>query len=194
LDALLGYVNFIFERLNDAPRTEGLPNPLKLQEQRKLKQVTIEGIKKFNETPKKGITFLAQHGIIDGEDNAQSIARFLKGTSRVDKKLLGEYISKKQNGEILKAFMGMFDFTGKRVDEALREMLETFRLPGESQLIERIVVEFSEKYCEAAENLKDVADKDAVFILSYAIIMLNTDQHNPNMKVFVTLRTVAHGY
>ena len=79
--------------------------------------------------------------------------------------------------------MGMFDFSGKRVDEGLREMLETFRLPGESQLIERIVVEFSDKYCESTENLKDVADKDAVFVLSYAIIMLNTDQHNPNMKV-----------
>jgi brefeldin A-resistance guanine nucleotide exchange factor 1 len=192
LDALLGYVNFVFERLSDTPRTEGFPNPQKLQEQRKLKQVIIEGIKKFNETPKKGIIFLAQQGIIDGVDNAQSIARFLKGTSRVDKKLLGEYISKKQNNEILKAFMGMFDFTGKRVDEALREMLETFRLPGESQLIERIVVEFSDKYCEAGENLKDVADKDAVFVLSYAIIMLNTDQHNPNMKVFVT-PNIVHG-
>jgi brefeldin A-resistance guanine nucleotide exchange factor 1 len=79
--------------------------------------------------------------------------------------------------------MGMFDFTGKRVDEALREMLETFRLPGESQLIERIVVEFSDKYCESEDNLMDVADKDAVFVLSYAIIILNTDQHNPNMKV-----------
>jgi brefeldin A-resistance guanine nucleotide exchange factor 1 len=29
---------------------------------------------------------------------------------------------------------------------------------------------------------EDVADKDAVFVLTYAIIMLNTDQHNPNLK------------
>ena len=132
-----------------------------------------------------------QQGIIDSVNNTQSIARFLKGTSRVDKKLLGEYISKKQNVEILKAFMGMFDFTGKRVDQALREMLETFRLPGESQLIERIVTEFSHKYCEAEENLKDVADRDAVFILSYAIIMLNTDQHNPNMKVHIGINLLG---
>ncbi|KAI5846901.1 hypothetical protein BZA05DRAFT_376959 [Tricharina praecox] len=182
LDALLGYVNFIYERLSDAPRTEGFSAPQKLQDQRQLKAVVVQGIKKFNEDPKKGIIFLAQQGIIEGVDHPESIARFLKGTSRADKKLLGEYISKKQNTEILRAFMKMFDFSGKRVDQALREMLETFRLPGESQLIERIVLEFSEKYCETEANLKDVADKDAVFILSYAIIMLNTDQHNPNMK------------
>lgn len=179
----MGFINFVYKRLNDKPRREGFKDPTVLQRQRELKQVIIRGIRRFNEDPKKGIIFLAQKGIIDGVDNPHSIARFLKGTSRVDKKLLGEYISKKQNGEILKAFMGMFDFSGKRVDEGLREMLETFRLPGESQLIERIVTEFSDKYCESKENLKDVADKDAVFVLSYAIIMLNTDQHNPNMKV-----------
>jgi brefeldin A-resistance guanine nucleotide exchange factor 1 len=176
-------VNFLYERLSDAAYYKGFPDPERLREQRSLKQVIIRGVKRFNEDPKKGIVFLAQQGIIDGVDNAVSIARFLKGTSRVNKKLLGEYISKKQNVDILKAFMAMFDFGGKRVDEALREFLETFRLPGESQLIERIVMEFSEKYCEATENLKDVADKDAVFVLSYAIIMLNTDQHNPGVKV-----------
>ena len=176
-------MNFLYERLSDTAHHEGFPNPERLREQRSLKQVIVRGVKRFNEDPKKGIVFLAQQGIIDGVDNADSIAKFLKGTSRVNKKLLGEYISKKQNIDILKAFMAIFDFAGKRVDEALREVLETFRLPGESQLIERIVNEFSEKYCEAAENLKDVADKDAVFVLSYAIIMLNTDQHNPGVKV-----------
>lgn len=180
-------MNFIYERLSDSPQTEGFPAPQKLQDQRLLKQVIIQGIKKFNEDPKKGIIFLAQQGIIEGVDHPESIARFLKGTSRADKKHLGEYISKKQNIEILRSFLGIFDFSGKRVDEALREMLETFRLPGEAQLIERIVLEFSDKYCETEANLKDVADKDAVFILSYAIIMLNTDQHTPNLKVMILL-------
>jgi len=192
LDALLGYVNFIYERLSNAPRAEGFPPPDELQNQRQLKQVIIQGTKKFNEDPKKGINFLAQQSVIEGVDNPESIARFLKGTSRADKKLLGEYISKKDNIAILRSFIGMFDFSGKRVDEALREMLETFRLPGESQLIERIVLEFSEKYCETEANLKDVADKDAVYILSYAIIMLNTDQHNPNMKVITAFQAQSH--
>lgn len=77
--------------------------------------------------------------------------------------------------------MDLFDFTGQRVDEALRQLLITFRLPGESQLIERIVTVFSEKYCANATP-EGISDKDAVYVLTYAIIMLNTDQHNPNVK------------
>ncbi|TGZ84125.1 Sec7-domain-containing protein [Ascodesmis nigricans] len=182
LDALLGYVNFIAERLRDNPVYEGFPRPEELQQQRAKKQVVIDCIAKFNEDPKKGIIALAQEGIIKNVEDAESIAKFLQGTSRVNKKILGEFLSKKQNEEILKAFMNTFDFAGKRADEALREILETFRLPGESQLIERIVTKFSERYCEAKENLQDVADEDSAFVLTYAIIMLNTDQHNPNMK------------
>lgn len=119
--------------------------------------------------------------MIDSADNPESIARFLKGTTRLNKRLLGDYISKKQNEGILKCFMDSFDFRGKRVDEALRDMLNTFRLPGESALIERIVERFSEKYC-AVDKPEEVHDKDSVFVLTYAIIMLNTDQHNPNLK------------
>ncbi|CAZ85055.1 unnamed protein product [Tuber melanosporum] len=181
LDALLGYIGFISERLNNEPAAEGYPDPGKLQKQRARKQIIINGANKFNEDPKKGIQYLVAENIIDRADNPDSIARFLKGTSRINKKLLGEYLSKKSNMNILTVFMEMFDFSGKRVDEALRDMLETFRLPGESALIERIVTVFSEKYCSGVKP-DDVEDKDAVFVLSYAIIMLNTDQHNPNLK------------
>lgn len=182
LDALLGFISFVAERLDDPPRTKGFPEPSKLQKQREQKQVIIRGATRFNEDPKKGIAFLVQQGVIDSADNPASIAYFLKGTTRLNKRLLGEYLSKKQNEEILRHFMDSFDFSGKRVDEALRDMLNSFRLPGESALIERIVDQFSEKYCRV-DKPEEVSDKDAVFVLTYAIIMLNTDQHNPNLKV-----------
>ncbi|KAG6366880.1 hypothetical protein INS49_001061 [Diaporthe citri] len=101
--------------------------------------------------------------------------------SRVEEGSLGDYLSKRGNEAILDAFINSFDFENKRVDEALRSMLESFRLPGEAPLIERIVTSFAEKYC-ANSIPEDVADKDAVYVLTYAIIMLNTDQHNPNLK------------
>ncbi|GAB7355078.1 hypothetical protein MBLNU459_g5665t1 [Dothideomycetes sp. NU459] len=181
LDSLLGYVHFIADRLDDDPITEGLPAREALKEQKARKQVTILGATKFNENPKKGIAFLASQGIIENVDDPRSITRFLKGTTRIDKKVLGEYISKRSNEAILDSFLELFDFTGQRVDEALRQLLNAFRLPGESQLIERIVTVFSEKFCEKA-SLEGITDKDAVYVLTYAIIMLNTDQHNPNMK------------
>ncbi|RMZ34859.1 hypothetical protein D0859_01016 [Hortaea werneckii] len=181
LDSLLGYVQWIADRLDDEPRTEDLPSKEKLQQQRNKKKVIIKGATKFNESPKQGIAFLASKGIISDPNDAHSVTSFLKGTTRIDKKVLGEFISKKGNEAILDSFMDLFDFQGMRVDEALRQLLNTFRLPGESQLIERIVTVFCEKYYNSASP-EHIADQDAVFVLTYAIIMLNTDLYNPNVK------------
>ncbi|KAH8808899.1 hypothetical protein F5884DRAFT_793809 [Xylogone sp. PMI_703] len=181
LDALLGYIQFIADRLDDEPSTEGYPSTQKLREQRQKKKIIIKGTSKFNENPKAGLAYLTSHGIIKDANDAVSVAKFLKGTTRISKKILGEFIAKKGNEPILEALIDLFDFRGKRVDEALRELLEAFRLPGESPLIERIVTVFSEKYY-ANSAPEGVANKDAVYVLTYAIIMLNTDQHNPNVK------------
>jgi brefeldin A-resistance guanine nucleotide exchange factor 1 len=181
LDALLGFVQSIADRLDDEPETEGFPSPDMLREQRARKKIIIRGATKFNEKPKAGIAFLASQGIIADPDDPMCIAEFVKGTTRVDKKVLGEFISKKGGEEILKAFISLFDFTGQRLDEALRQLLHSFRLPGESALIERIVTVFSEQYIEMAKP-EGITDKDAIFVLTYAVIMLNTDQHNPNVK------------
>ena len=181
LDSLLGYIQFVADRLNNEPQFEGYPDRQRLQEQRARKKIIIRGATKFNENPKVGIAFLASQGIIEDPDDAHSVTRFLRGTTRISKGVLGDYLSKKSHGHLLKAFLDLFDFDGKRVDEALRDLLNSFRLPGESQLIERIVTDFSEKYC-ASSTPEGVADQDAVYVLTYAIIMLNTDLHNPNIK------------
>lgn len=181
LDALLRFIQFIAERLDQPAQTEGYPDPEVLRERRRRKKLIIKGTNKFNENPKGGLAYLQEKGIIENIADPVCVARFLRGTSRVNKRMLGEYLSKKGNEQVLDAFIGMMEFEGKRVDEALRLMLETFRLPGESALIERIVKSFSVKYCEG-DTPEDVADDEAVYVLTYAIIMLNTDQHNPNFK------------
>ncbi|CAG8979878.1 hypothetical protein HYALB_00002651 [Hymenoscyphus albidus] len=179
LDALLGYVQFIAERLDDEPQHDGYPGVIQLREQRRRKKIIIQGAAKFNDNPKAGLAFLAAHGIITDPKDPKSVATFLRGTFRISKKQLGEYVSKKGNEPMLDAFMDAFRFEGKRVDEALRELLESFRLPGESALIERIVTVFAQRYYDEAKP-EGVADQDAIYVLTYAIIMLNTDQHNPN--------------
>ncbi len=181
LDALLRFIQFIAERLDQTPETEGYPDPDMLRERRRRKKLIIKGTSKFNESPKGGLAYLQDKGVIENAADPLCVAKFLQGTSRLNKRVLGDFLSKKGNEAILDAFMGSYDFTGKRVDEALRILLESFRLPGESALIERIVSSFAEKYC-ASSVPEGVADKDSVFILSYAIIMLNTDQHNPTVK------------
>ncbi|KAL8938087.1 MAG: hypothetical protein Q9216_004085 [Gyalolechia sp. 2 TL-2023] len=181
LDALLGYVQFIADRLYLEQQREGLPDRGILRERRARKKIVIRGATKFNENPKSGIAYLASQGIIEDPDNAHSVARFLRGTARISKTVLGDFLSKKTNDQILKAFMDLFNFSKKRVDEALRELLNSFRLPGEAPLIERIVECFSEKYCSGTTP-EGIAGKDAVHVLAYAIIILNTDQHNPSVK------------
>lgn len=181
LDSLLGYVQFVADRLDDDAVYQGYPDIKRLQEQRSRKKIIIRGATKFNENPRAGIAFLASHGIVENPDDAQSVVAFLRGTTRISKSVLGEYLSKKSHVHLLGAFLDMFDFGGKRVDEALRDLLNSFRLPGESALIERIVAVFSEKYCGNATP-EGIANVDAVLVLTYAIIMLNTDQHNPNVK------------
>ncbi|KNC71261.1 hypothetical protein SARC_16204, partial [Sphaeroforma arctica JP610] len=53
-------------------------------------------------------------------------------------------------------------------------------LPGEAQIIFRIMEAFAKEYL--ANNPETSADEDATFVLAYAIIMLNVDQHNPRIK------------
>ncbi|RYP17307.1 hypothetical protein DL765_004598 [Monosporascus sp. GIB2] len=179
LDALLGFIQSIFNRLEDEPVSAGLPDTASLREERRKKKIIVKGTSKFNEAPKEGLGYLKEQGII--KDNPVSVATFLKSTSRISKTVLGEFISKKGNEEYLEAFIDLFDFSEKRVDEALRMLLASFRLPGESALIERIISTFSKKYIKNPTQ-QDVADEDAAFVLTYAIIMLNVDQHSPKLK------------
>jgi brefeldin A-resistance guanine nucleotide exchange factor 1 len=180
LDSLLTYVQFVADRIS-LQHVDNNPELVRLREQRSRKKIIVKGVARFNEEPKAGIAYLVAHGIISGPDDHEQVARFLKGTTRVSKRVLGDFLSKKSNEGLLKAFIGLFDFRHKRLDEALRELLSTFRLPGESQLIERIVEAFTEKFC-SDNGSGDIADKDAAYTLTYATIMLNTDLYNPSIK------------
>ena len=54
------------------------------------------------------------------------------------------------------------------------------RLPGEAMQIDRVMSAFASHYCRQNPNLFD--DNDTCYIISFSIIMLNTDLHNPNVK------------
>jgi brefeldin A-resistance guanine nucleotide exchange factor 1 len=109
----------------------------------------------------------------------------LKESTRLDKKLLGEYISAPDNLDLLKAFIGLFDFQGKSIADAMRDLLEAFRLPGEAQPIARITEAFAEHFFSFKPT--EIADQDATYVLAYSVIMLNTDQHNPQNRKRMTI-------
>lgn len=104
------------------------------------------GTEHFNHKPKKGIQFLQEHGVLKSELDPQEIVTFLRENPNLDKKMIGEYISSRNNLQILEAFVNRFDFTDMRIDEALRLYLETFRLPGEAPLISLLLEHFAEHW------------------------------------------------
>lgn len=58
-----------------------------------------------------------------------------------------------------------------------------FYLQGEAQKIERIVERFAQRYCLCNPTfISQFKSVDTVFLIAFAIIMLNTDLHNPNIK------------
>ena len=73
------------------------------------------GASRFNAKPKSGLAYLEEHKLIYADlstetSRARSLAMFLKGCTRLDKRLLGDFISKPENVEVLRAFIGLFDF------------------------------------------------------------------------------------
>ncbi|GFY88509.1 sec7 domain-containing protein [Actinidia rufa] len=107
-------------------------------------------------------------------------------TAGLDKNLVGDFLGNHDEFcvQVLHEFAWTFDFQDMNLDTALRLFLETFRLPGESQKIQRVLEAFSERYYEQSPQI--LANKDAALLLSYSLIMLNTDQHNVQVKKKMT--------
>ena len=75
-----------------------------------------------------------------GYPEPAAVAKLLKTTPNMDKKNIGAFLSKGPddrypfNGEVLRAFVKLFDFRGRTFDSSMRMFLEAFRLPGEAQV------------------------------------------------------------
>lgn len=157
-----------------------------LLDQRRVKMIYSEAAILFNSNPKGAFPFLQQKGLLSSEPTKSEIASFLRKAQGLDKKVLGEYLAKPDNIEILREFFSAFKFSESTpLDLALRQVLESFRLPGEAQQIDRIMECFAQIYYPSAKaNFKS---QDSCFILSYSTLMLNTDLHNPQVKSKMSL-------
>ncbi|KAJ3686891.1 hypothetical protein LUZ61_016055 [Rhynchospora tenuis] len=167
----------------------GLPQPdsgtwVEFVRKRKLrKNKTMIAAHHYNKDEKKGIEYLKFAYLVATPPEPTHLARFFRYTPGLDKQKIGDYLGDPDefNIQVLKEFTETFDFTSVILDTALRTFLETFRLPGEAQKIQRIIEVFSEKFFKQ-QSLGIFATKDAVFLLCYSLIMLNTDHHNPQVK------------
>uniref|UniRef100_A0A093V8E0 Protein transport protein SEC7 n=1 Tax=Talaromyces marneffei PM1 TaxID=1077442 RepID=A0A093V8E0_TALMA len=161
------------------PAVEDDPNEIEKARQRKA--ALSHAIQQFNFKPKRGIKLLLKDGFIRS-DSPKDIASFLLRNDRLDKAMIGEYLGEgdPENVAIMHAFVDTMDFTKRRFVDALRQFLQSFRLPGEAQKIDRFMLKFAERYL--AGNPNSFANADTAYVLAYSVIMLNTDQHSSKLK------------
>jgi Sec7-like guanine-nucleotide exchange factor len=69
------------------------------------------------------------------------------------------------------------------IEEAFRLFFSTFRAHAESQIIERCLTEFSNKYYADNKATTLFINTSAVLTFAYSIMILQTDLHNPVLKV-----------
>ncbi|KAH8409998.1 hypothetical protein KR009_003795 [Drosophila setifemur] len=158
---------------------EALDVPEDCKHSNKDKQMSI-GRKKFNMDPKKGIEYLVENRLL--RHDPQDVAHFLYKGEGLNKTAIGDYLGEKNdfNEDVLKAFVALHDFTNLILVQALRQFLWSFRLPGEAQKIDRMMECFAQRYCQLNPDI--FTNTDTCYVLSFAIIMLNTSLHNPSVK------------
>jgi len=152
----------------------------KSQQDRQL----LYGVKQFNLDPKEGLKYLEEKGFL--RLNPENIAKFLFEQDRLSKRQIGNYLGSRDEFQqsVLVKFVSLHQFTDLLLVQALRQFLWSFRLPGEAQQIDRVMSTFAQHYCH--QNTDSFSNSDTVYILSFAIIMLNTALHNKNVKIKIT--------
>ena len=119
----------------------------------KKKAILFAGIDIFNYAPSKGITYWFDHGLLQNDDsnaadaivdilffcerrfNAEHIGYYLGSDDLLASKVRHKYIARR------------YCFDGLTLDAAMRGFFEDFKLPIETQQVDRILESFSTTYC-----------------------------------------------
>jgi hypothetical protein len=102
-----------------------------------------------------------------------TVAEFLMQSNAFGEALSNEYFQ-------------LFNFSGVRIDAALRDFLTHVCLTGESSDRARLLYSFSGRYFECNPTL--FKSPDEIHALTCALILLNTDLHGPNIGKKMTVR------
>ncbi|TUN98267.1 IQ motif and SEC7 domain-containing protein 1 [Bagarius yarrelli] len=135
------------------------------------------GLNLFNKKPEKGIQYLTERGFVP--DTPVGVAHFLLQRKGLSRQMIGEFLGNRQKHCVVDEM----DFSGTELDEALRKFQAQIRVQGEAQKVERLIEAFSQRYCICNPGLvRQFRNPDTIFILAFAIILLNTDMYSPNVK------------
>ncbi|XP_033114704.1 IQ motif and SEC7 domain-containing protein 2-like isoform X2 [Anneissia japonica] len=172
------------DSLREMPVIEPIPPSMAIPNTPPRRRKYRIGLNLFNKKPEKGIKFLIENKFL--ENSTHEVAKFLLSRIGLSKQKIGEYLGDLQqqfNMMVLECYVEEINFQGLTIDNALRKFQSYFRMPGEAQKIERLVEAFSQRYLVCNPEIASTFNNpDTVFILAFAIIMLHTDLHSPNVK------------
>ncbi|KAH0787535.1 Sec7 domain containing protein [Histomonas meleagridis] len=138
----------------------------------------VEAIYQFNSNPKKNINKLCEY--YKKPATPENIAELLHTVPGLLGEQIGNYLTTVDNQDILLAYLKRLDLHTDIVEAMRRALSSTLYLPGESQRIDQFVQTFSN--CYFTVNPHTYSNPEIPYILSFALIMLNSDLHNPNVQ------------
>jgi len=182
-----------------------------LRDIKSQKRLMRKAARIFNQKASRGLEFLVDTGLLEEPVTPLAVATFLRNGIVVglDKKAVGAYLGEAGKApvagkspptwerdwfhkECLSLYCSLFRFEHQSLLDGLRMFLAAFRLPGEAQQIDRILQAFADRcaqVCEEAPNGRlglfsndPKRASDAAYLLSFSVIMLNTDLHNNNIR------------
>lgn len=160
-------------------------DPSEYEKVKQHKYVLEDGIRLFNQKPKKGMKYFIDRNIV--QDTLESQAAFLHGeNARLDKTSLGEFLGDVDLKDLMHIYVDLMNFSNMDFLKALRYFLESFRLPGEAQKIDRLMEKFASRYCECNPQQDLFASADTAYVLAFSVIMLTTDLHSTHIKKKMT--------
>ncbi|CDR97430.1 Sec7 domain containing protein, putative [Babesia bigemina] len=131
---------------------------------KRWKDMLREAAETFNATPLGDgwIPLVKKIGLLPENHTPKDVATFLKCIPDIDLKKVGEYLGTHKNPQFMDQvrieFAKLHSFRALPIVMAIRMFLSSFRLPGESQQIERIIEVFASTYFEA-QPLADDSDE-----------------------------------
>lgn len=87
---------------------------------------------------------------------------------------------------VAEEYVKLFDFQGDTLDRALRKFVKQFTIIGEAQDRERVLHFFAARYLDC--NPTTFSSVDACHMLTCAIMLLNTDLHDPKITNKMTFQ------
>ena len=148
------------------------------------------GLNLFNQQPERGMEYLFKKSFLDYSPVAT--AKFLRGRKGLSRRMVGEYLCSLQrpfNLAVLHCFVHELDFTGLHLDIALRQLYDEVTFPGEAQKVEKMVEVFSRRYIQCNQMfVAGFNSPDTIFVLSYAMVLLNTDLHSKAVRAARRMR------